>query len=335
MHILVTGGSGFIGSGIVRALINQGHKVRTLNRNKVLKSSDIRIEYILGDIRNKSVVEEAVKGVDVVFHVAAKIGYWGNLSLYQDINVGGTLNLLRAAKSNGVKKFIYTSTPSVVGYFKDVENGQQNIPYPTTYLSPYSKTKSEAEQAVLTFNQKDMATISLRPHLVFGPGDTNLLPKIIDRAIANKLPIIGEKKIMVDFTYIDNAVNAHICALEALGNHNSRCAGKAYFISNDEPIDFWLWLNTILDSLGHTKINKKIKRSIAYKYATVLELIWKVLPIKDEPPLTRFVVNALSRHHYYSMKPAFEDLRYVPQVSMREATNMTIAWLNKRKKINY
>ena len=224
--ILVTGGGGFIGSAIVKELVKKGFDVYTLNRNIYPKLIELGVKYIQGDVRNKEIVERAVKGKEVVFHIAAKVGYWGLEKEFYDINVAGTKNLLNASKLNGVQKFIYTSTPSVIGYNQDVRNGDQNIPYPNSYLSAYSKTKAVAEKLVLKYNQSHFATIALRPHLVFGPGDNNLIPHLLQNIINGKLPRIGNKKIEVDLTYIDNAVAAHLCAFKALKDSNSDCAGN-------------------------------------------------------------------------------------------------------------
>jgi len=232
---LVTGGGGFLGSRIVHMLLDKGIAVRTLQRSEIPDLKQARIEAICGDISDRATVIKAAEGCDVIFHVAAKAGVWGDYDDYYLCNVTGTKNIIDACLTHNIQKLIYTSSPSVVFSGDDEENINESTPYPDHFLTAYQKTKAMAEQMVLKANNDSLATIALRPHLIWGPSDPHLVPRIIERASAGRLRLVGKKKNLVDSTYIDNAALAHILAAEALAP-DADCAGKAYFISNDEPL---------------------------------------------------------------------------------------------------
>lgn len=329
MRALVTGGGGFLGRRVVELLRERGDEVRFFARGaypEVARETGAR--GIQGDLRDKEAVQRAVDGVDVVFHVASKTGFWERPGSRQfwGVNVDGTNLLLGAMEAAGVPKLVYTSTPSVVGYAHDVANGAQDLPYAEHHRSPYPESKAAAEAEVLRANGEHIATVSLRPHLIFGPRDANLLPRIMQRAAAGKLPIIGDGTNTVDATYVDNAAWSHLDACEALTDHTAACAGKAYFIGNEEPVVLYDWLNEILAGAGIPPIQRKLSPGLVGGLARALELAWGTLPLKGEPRLTPFLVDGFARDHWYDPEPARRDLGYTIRVPMDEAIQRTVAW---------
>ena len=235
MNALVTGGGGFLGGAIVRRLRARGDEVRSLSRGRYPALRRPRRQQIQGDVADAGAVDAAVAGCDVVFHVAAKAGVWGRYAEYHRANVVGTENVLAACRRHGVRRLVYTSSPSVVFDGRDMEGVDESVPYPAHYEAHYPQTKAEAERLVLAANGPDLATVALRPHLIWGPGDNHLVPRILARGRAGRLRRIGRANKLIDSIYIDNAADAHLLAADRLAP-GSPVAGKAYFISNGEPI---------------------------------------------------------------------------------------------------
>ena len=328
MNVLVTGGGGFLGRRIVQLLRARGDQVRVLSRRRHPEVEAAGAFSLTGDIRDYDAVRQAMRGVDTVFHVAAKVGTWGNPGDFRSVNVEGTRLLLDAARKTGVGRFIYTSTPSVVGYAKDVDNGGPELPYARIHESPYAASKAEGERLVLEANDGGIATIALRPHLVIGPGDAALLPRLIDRARKRRLRIVGNGLNKVDLTFVDNAAWAHLDAEAALATASSACAGRPYFISNGEPVVLWSWINALLRDLDLPEVRTRVPLGIARGVGVVAEALWK-LPLGGEPPITRFLASALARNHWYDMSPAARDLGYTPRVGMDEARRSIVTWAKK------
>lgn len=332
MNALVTGGGGFLGRRIVELLLEQGHRVSILARGRYPEVEALGARGISADLCDRDALFKAVQGHDVVFHAAARAGFWGDLADYWGPNVEGTRHLLDAMEAHGVGRMIYTSTPSVVGYDHDVVNGKQDLPYAERHGSPYPESKAEAERMVLASNSKHVATVALRPHLIFGPRDTNLFPRVLERARDGKLPMIGDGTATVDYTYVDNAAWAHLDALDALTSHEAPCAGKAYFISNDEPVLLWDWFNQLLPRVGAPPITRQVSKATAQRIGGVMELAWRWLPLSGEPRMTRFMAAALSMSHWYDMTPAKRDFGYRIRVPMAEATERQVEWMNSQQR---
>ncbi len=315
MTVLVTGGGGFLGKALVARLIQEGEAVRSFARSHYPDVEALGATGIQGDLSNYADVANAVKGCKAVFHVAAKAGVWGSYDSFFQPNVVGTRNVIKACNEHDVPKLIYTSTPSVVFDNADIANGNERLPYPQKFSTHYAKTKSIAEKAVLKANTQTFNTVALRPHLIWGPGDTQLAPRIIDRARAGRLVKIGHDPKLVDATYIDNVVDAHVLAWQALAP-NAACAGQPYFISNDEPIAVFDMINGILQAAGEPPLTRTVSVNTAYAIATIMEAVGKLVRLKSEPPLTKFVVKNLSTAHWFDISAAKRDLGYHPQVSM-------------------
>ena len=317
MKAVVTGGGGFLGGAVARLLRQRGDSVRSFTRSRYPWLDEVGVEQSLGDLANLEAVERAVTGCDVVFHVAAKAGVWGRYSDFFDTNVTGTQNVIAACKKHGVRRLVYTSTPSVVHAGKDVEGANESLPYPKHFEAYYSETKAKAEKAVLAANGPDLATVSLRPHLIFGPGDPHLIPRIIAAAKAGKLKRIGTKTITVDVTYIDNAAQAHLDAADRL-DIGTPPAGKAYFLSNGEPVELWPFIARVLAEAGAPPVTKSVSAWKAKLAGRVMEVLYWLLPLPGEPPMTRFVASQLSTSHWYDISAARRDLGYAPKVSVED-----------------
>lgn len=317
MKALVTGGGGFLGGAVVRLLRGRGDDVRSFTRSAYPWLDELGVEQSLGDLADPEAVERAVAGCDIVFHVAARAGVWGRRSAFFATNVTGTENVIAACRKHGVRKLVYTSTPSVVHASGDIEGGNESLPYPKHFDAYYQESKAVAERAVLAANGPEVATVALRPHLIFGPSDPHLIPRILEKGRAGKLRRIGSRPVKVDVTYIDNAADAHLNAADAL-DVGSPCAGKAYFISNDEPVVLWDFINRVLAEAGLPPVARTISAWKARFAGRVLEWLYWALRLSGEPPMTRFVAVQLSTSHWYDLTAAKRDLGYAPRVSVED-----------------
>ena len=319
MKILVTGGGGFLGQALCRNLVERGFEVVSFNRGRYPSLDAMGVRQVQGDLADRDAVIAAAKGVGAIFHNAAKAGAWGSYESYHLANVIGTRNVLDACRAHGIGRLVYTSTPSVTHRATHpVEGGTADtVPYGTDFKAPYAATKAIAEQEVLAANDAVLATIALRPRLIWGPGDTQLLPRLVERAKAGRLRFVGDGHNRIDTTYVDNAAQAHFDAFEHLAP-DARCAGRAYFISNDEPRSVREIVNGLLRAAGAPAVDKTIPFAVAYAAGVVCEGLWHALPLKGEPPMTRFLAEQLSTTHWYDMAPARSDFGYVPRVTIDE-----------------
>lgn len=328
--VLVTGGGGFLGRYIVRRLLKLGCKsLRIFGRSLQPDLENIGVKVFQGDLRADEKVEGACEGATTVFHTAAKAGVWGKWKDYYEINVTGTANIISACRKKNVPYLVYTSSPSVALSSVDVEGADETIPYPENYLAHYPRSKALAEKMVLAADSPDLATVSLRPHLIWGPGDPHLLPRLIERAKKGKLMRVGNGKNIVDLTYVENAAQAHILAAESLCS-SSRVPpvhGKAYFISDGKPVVLWDWVNNLLERLDIQPVKRGISYLKAYQIGAVMELVFTLLPFLGEPPMTRFVAGQLSHSHYFNISAARSDIGYGPVISSEDALDKTVEYL--------
>jgi len=317
--VLVTGGSGFLGRYLVGRLLKENRRVRVLCRRQVDDLKAQGVEVIQADLEEPSSVESACKGVSVVYHVAAKVGVWGKREEFERANIEGTRTLLNGCLAHGVKKVIYTSTPSVVYNGKDFSGVDESLDYGENIPAHYPATKGIAEKMVLSaHNPEQLKTVALRPHLIWGVGDRYLVPRVIERARAGRLRIVGEGYNRVDLTHVANVAEAHLAAEMALDKETNNPGGKAYFISNDEPVILWDWINDLLSRLEIPTVKKKISLAAARRIGAVCEGLWKIFPFAGEPPMTRFVASELAKEHWFSIDAAKRDLDYRPIVGMEE-----------------
>lgn len=317
MNILVTGGGGFLGRAIVALLIERKYSVRILGRSPQDDLQKLGVGVIRGSICDYPAVLKASKGIDAIIHVAAKAGVWGSLLSYYQPNVVGTENILKACKENHVTQLVYTSTPSVVSQKEDILQGDETLPYPRSFLCHYAQTKAIAEKKVLHANGPSLKTVALRPHLIWGTNDPHLIPQVLEKAKLGKLAIIGKGTNWVDFTHVHNAAWAHVLALEGL--HKLPIAGKAYFISDDHPVQLWPWVEYLLSRLDYPKVAKRIPYPLGYYMGSACETYYKLTRRHDIPPMTRFMATQLAKSHYFSIKNAKNDLGYLPIIDHQEA----------------
>jgi len=328
MKILVTGGGGFVGGYIVERLLARGYAVRSISRSPQPELVAKGVEVVCGDLTDATAVSAVCEGVDAVFHVAAQAGVWGSWESFYGPNVIGTRNVLSACRKWQVKRLVYTSTPSVVFNGDSIRGGDESLPYGKNWLCHYAETKALAEQEALAANSEKLQVVALRPHLIFGPGDPHLLPRVIESVKAGRLRIVGDGSAKVDVSYVGNVADAHLDAFDAL--ERGKGAGQAYFISQGEPVDLWPWLNSILEGLGQPPLTQKIPLPLAYGIGALCEGVWKVLRRRTDPPITRFVAVELAKDHYFDIRKAQHVLGYQPRVPMNEALKLTIQDLIRR-----
>ncbi|MCP4804395.1 MAG: NAD-dependent epimerase/dehydratase family protein [Proteobacteria bacterium] len=328
MRCVVTGGGGFLGTAIVTMLRARGDDVLVLGRNTYEHIEELGAESIAFDLTEAGASDndlaELLLGADVVFHVAALAGMWGPYERYHAINVTGTENILRAARTAGVKRFVHTSSPSVTFHGHDEEGiSEQDATYPDTFLFHYPATKARAEAFVLGENTGEFATTALRPHLIYGPGDPHLIPRLLARQRAGRLRRLGDGTNKVALTFVENAAAAHVQAADALqpGSANS---GKAYFITDDEPVKVWTWLADLFRAVGAGEIRGSVPSWLAMPVAGFIEWAWRTFGLDGEPPITRFTVAQVSTSHWYSLDNARKDFGYTTVVSAEDAFQRTV-----------
>lgn len=317
MQILVTGGGGFLGLAIVQRLLSRGHAVRTFSRGAYPALTALGVTHHRGEITDATAVGAAVAGCDVVIHTAAKPGVWGPYKDYYDANVRGTELVLDACRKHGVRHLVFTSSPSAVFSGKDQENIDESVPYPTKFLSYYAQTKALSEQWVMAAHGPGLATVSLRPRLIWGPGDPNILPRLLKMADAGQLRLIDGGRHVIDHTYIDNAADAHLLAMDRL-LAGAPVGGKTYFISNGEPMPAADLFNRMLAVCRRPPVTASIPRPVALLIARACEGLWTLLRRNDDPPTTRMVVLSMGAANWFNLAAARNELGYTPQVSTDE-----------------
>jgi len=327
-RILVTGGGGFLGAAIVRQLRERGDNVRSFSRGFYAELESIGVEQIQGDIADSHAVEQACQGMESVFHVAAKPGVWGDYDDYFRTNVTGTRNIIAACRKYRVSRLVYTSSPSVIFDGTDMKGVNESLPYPQNFHAHYPKTKAIAEQAVIAAAKDGLKAVIMRPHLIWGPGDNHLVPRIL--AKAKRLVRIGDGKNIADTVYIANAADAHILAADKLAQH-PELSGRIYFITQGEPMPLWEMIDAILKAGGLEPVKRSMSRKSAWVIGAVCEAVYKTFNIRGEPPMTRFVAEELSTSHCFDISAAKRDLGYTPRVSTEEGLRRLEVWLKENK----
>lgn len=327
MKALVTGGGGFVGRGITERLLARGDAVVVLARGTYPELEARGARVVRADLTDAAAVATACDGVDVVFHVAARAGIWGSYATFHQPNVEGTRNVLDGMRAHRVARLVYTSSPSVTFDGADAVNADERLPYPARFENAYSATKAQAEQMVLGAAQRgEVAAVALRPHLIWGPGDPHLIPRVVKAARAGRLMQVGDGANEVDITYVDNVVDAHILAGDAVGPDHA-CNGRAYFVSNGAPVRLWPWINALLERLGVAPVRRRISVNAARRIGAVMETAYRVLRLPGEPRMTRFLAAQLGTSHWYDISALRRDLGYTPQVGLDEGFERLVAWL--------
>jgi nucleoside-diphosphate-sugar epimerase len=324
MKALVTGGGGFLGRYIVEQLLARGGSVTVFARGDYAELEQIGARTVRGDVQDAQAIKRACAGQDVVLHVAAVAGMAGRWESFYGPNVVGTQNVIAACQAQNVSRLVYTSSPSVVFDNRSHEGCDESLPYPARYESHYAHTKALGEQA--TLQAEGLLAVVLRPHLIWGPRDTHLLPALIARARAGRVVQVGDGTNKVDLTYVEDAARAHLLAADALQT-GSPVAGSAYFISQDEPVNLWQWINAFLAQLDLPPVKRRVSLPVARAIGGAMELGYRLLRRQGDPTLTRFMASELATSHYYDISRAKRDLGYRPQFSMEQGLRKTIASL--------
>ncbi|MEK6798315.1 MAG: NAD-dependent epimerase/dehydratase family protein [Planctomycetota bacterium] len=328
LKAMVTGGGGFLGGRIAQMLLDRGDAVRVLGRRHYPWLESGGAECVRGDVADSDVVRRACCGCDIVYHVAALTGIWGKPDDFWRTNVEGTRNVVEACFAGRVPKLVYTSSPSVVFGQEELCGVNESQPYPMEYLAAYPRSKAAAERIVLAAHGAALSTVALRPHLIWGPGDPHLIPRVIALAKAGQLRQVGNGKNLVDITFIDNAAEAHVLAGDAVGPE-AACGGKAYFISQGEPVSLWPWLNGILRVVGVKPVHHTLSFRPAFALGACLEAVYLLLGVRHEPRMTRFLACQLAKSHYFDIQAARTDLGYRPSISTSEGVDRLTQWLRE------
>ncbi len=322
--MFITGASGFIGGAIAARLLEAGRPVRVLSRRPLPELEKLGAQVLRGDLDNIKALQRGCEGATTVFHVAGRVGVWGPPADFFKVNVEGTDNVIVACRVAGVRRLVYTSSPSVVYNGGDLAGVDESAPYCTQAPCAYPASKAAAERLVQAAHCDELATVSLRPHLVWGPGDRNVVPRVLALARKGRLKIIGSGRNKVDVTHITNVVDAHLLAETV---PRTAVGGKAYFITNGEPVVLWDWINELLRGTGMPQIQKHVSSGAAYLAGGIMEALWRVLPLRGEPPMTRFVAKEMATDHWFDISAARRDLGYAPRVSMAAGTAELIGHL--------
>jgi nucleoside-diphosphate-sugar epimerase len=332
----VTGGTGFLGRHLVERLLAQGRRVAVLARRPAPDLEQRGARFIGANLNDPDMVQAACRDMETVFHVAAKVGVWGRYADFHVTNVLGTAAVIEGCRAHGVRRLIYTSTPSVVYNGCDLAGVNESLPLTTDCPSPYPLTKAIAERSVLDANSSALRTVALRPHLIWGAGDPHLVPRLVARARSGRLRIVGAGRNRVDLTHVANVVDAHLLAELALSqpqNPNLKsqeapaAAGRAYFITDGKPVVLWDWINDLLRALGIPPVTKRLSLGMTTAVGAAAETLWRLLPLPGEPPMTRFVAKELATDHWFDISAARRDLGYTPRVSMADGLVELVASL--------
>ncbi len=296
----------------------------SISRGHYPELEALGVECRQADLSDKSALRAALEGSDAAIHVAAKAGIWGKRSEFMATNVTGTENVLAACNALGIGRLVYTSSPSVCFDGQDHLNASNDLPRAERFISPYPESKALAEALVLDANSPQLATVALRPHLIFGPRDPHLVPRLLESAAQGRLARVGNGRNLVSLTHVDNAAFAHVCALRVL-EPGAPCAGRAYFVCNKETVVLWDWINDLLEQLKRAPVTRSLPLSLARAVGALCEATWTLLPLRGEPPMTRFVALQLARSHSYDLGPLERDLGYREKLDMATATAHLVA----------
>ncbi len=354
-RVLVTGGTGFLGRRLVERLLAAGRSVTILGRTPAPDLEKRGVHFIRASLEDATAVRAACANIATIFHTAAKVGVWGRYDDFFRTNVLGTRALLEGAREHGVTQFIHTSTPSVVYNGRALSGANESLPLTTVCPSPYPLTKALAEREVLAAHSQSLRTVALRPHLIWGVGDPHLVPRVLARARAGRLRIVGDGQNQVDMVHVENAVDALLLAENALiqlgdssgGKISSgqsvqpsamspqSAGGRAYFITNGQPVYLWAWINELLVALGEPPVTKKISLRTASALGVLGETAWRLFPFRGEPPMTRFIAAELAKNHWFDHGAARRDLGYVPRITMAAGTAELVASLRAEKSTHF
>jgi nucleoside-diphosphate-sugar epimerase len=319
MRVLVTGATSLLMRETAARLHARGDDVVVFQRRR----SPLDVEQVLGDVRDRDAVSRAAARCDAIVHGAARVGVVGEWDEYRSVNVDGTANVLDAARRHGVGRLVHVSTPSVAHAGRSLVGARAEPPVTGRTGAFYAESKALAEQMVLV--ARDVAVVAVRPHLVWGPGDTQLVGRIVERARAGRLALVGDGSALVDTTYVDNAAAALVAAVDAVRS-GARAAGRAYVIANGEPRPIRELVLGICAAAGVEVRPRHVPLHIALVAGSLVEAVWARRRDPPEPPLTRFLAEQLGTAHWFDPRPAREDLGYRPTVTIDEGLARLAEW---------
>lgn len=324
---LVTGGGGFLGKAIVRLLVAEGHEVVSFSRGPHPEVEALGARHVCGDVADEAQVLAAAQGCDTVFHVAAKADPWGAYHDYFRTNVLGTRAVIAACRAAGIPRLVHTSSPCVVFDGRDLAGVDESAPYGTDLGSWYQLTKTTAELMALSANGGGLAVVALRPHLIWGPEDNHLVPRLVERARRGRLRLVGTGANVIDHVFVENAARAHVQAARHLAP-GSALAGRPYFVTNGEPRPISWILNAILDAYALPPVRRRVPAGLACGAGWLLERVHRALDLAGEPVVTRFLAKELSTSHWFDISAARRDFGYVPVVTVAEGLERLRAWVS-------
>lgn len=328
-QVLVTGGGGFLGSAICRQLVARGDHVRSLARGDYPELRALGVETLRGDAAHTETMEHAANGCDLVIHTAAKAGVWGSEEEYYRSNVLATQAVIATCHKHNIQRLVFTSSPSVIAGSIPLRGVDESVPYPSRYLADYPRTKAIAERMVRAANSQSLRTICLRPHLILGPGDPHLVPRLVDRAKRGRLRFLGDGTNLIDVTYVEDAARAHLLAADVLLTPDPTIVGSVYFLSQGQPMPLAGVINGILREAGIPLVQRSISPELGKTVGMIAEWIYKSIHLQGEPPLTRFVAEELSTDHYFDISAARRDLGYTPSIGVEELLQIVGKSLSK------
>jgi nucleoside-diphosphate-sugar epimerase len=325
-RVLLTGGTSLLVRRTAELLQARGDEVVLLQRH----SAELDVAQVLGDIRDADAVHRAMAGCDAVVHAAAKVGVTGRWDDYRSINVDGTANVVDAAQRAGIGSIVHVSTPSVAHGGDSVVGAAADPPITGRPVSGrvgafYAESKSIAEPIALSAASTSLGVVAIRPHLIWGPGDTQLVGRIVERARSGRLALVGGGTALIDTTYIDNAASAMVAALDA-AVPGARCSGRAYVIANGEPRPVREMVEAILHAAGIEAAPRNVPLRAAVAAGSIVERLWALRRTDDEPPLTRFLAEQLGTAHWFDPRPARDDLGWIPSVTLDEGFDALTRW---------
>lgn len=319
MRVLVTGCGGFLGSEIVRQLMDRGDQVVGVSRGEYPELVARGMEHRRGDLTDQKRVGELISDADAVIHTAAVAGVWGPWQHFYSINKLATDHVIEACRKSGIRHLVFSSSPSVTFDGQHQRGVNESEPYASRWLCHYPHTKALAEQAVLAAHVPgQLSTVALRPHLIWGEDDPHILPRILQRARSGRLRIVGDGKNVVDTVHVINAAAAHLDALDALGQNPDEAGGRAYFVAQDEPVNCWDWIGQICELGGVEPPKKRISGGAAYAVGAVLETVYRATGRASEPPMTRFVAAQMAHDHYFDISESKQRLGYRVRLGMSD-----------------
>lgn len=318
MKVLVTGATSLVGRHTVRRLRERGDDVTTLQRGP----GDPAVRAVRGSVADPAAVGRACAGQDAVIHLAAKVGATGGWADFERTNVAAVAMLVDAARRAGVRSFVHVSSPSVAHAGRSLIGAGADPADPERARGHYSRSKALGETAALSASSAGLPVVAIRPHLIWGPGDTQLVGRVVDRARRGRLAVVGSGTALVDTIYVDNAADALVAALDRA----PLLAGRAFVISNGEPRTVDELMARVLAAAGLTATPRHVPLRIAQLGGALVEQVWARTGRTDDPPMTRFLAEQLATAHWFRQAESRAALEWTPEVTLAEGFDRLAAW---------